>query len=679
MNLVIYSWNGYQINDWWWNNQVGDYSAEFPVGERGNITTTPVYSDRAYSFPKLSTAQTGGYQISFVIQLKSVNPTHTVATLREQLKQYFQIGVDFNPHQLIAQDVEDSNKQWYLSGIITNFQETAISQYTVTLSTDDPIWRVVTSSTSGNIAVTSSPNTQNLTLKGNVPAQPVITITANSGRTGSYLYRRYILAYNTTANSFPVNNAALDITNGGLNTSALISGGKMQSAGQDIRVIVDGAQRNFWIGGGGINTTTTLIWANLSWSIGQSGTISTSLPNNGTAVTVAFNQNATSLSLLQTLANAVNSAFIIDSEVFTFSKANVDLVNYQITSCSRAQKGTSFAAHSANATAYWIEHDIWLLYGNATATAFPVVDDYKPLIDLANSRNNSWVWSTFNYTKIAKPGTWSPAILSSISDGLLQAGQTPVSRLYRGNQIVFADPSTELGAVMATVNYLNVEKPETATMQWSFYHPAGFTTTSFAGNKYTQNSGSWPAIAGLWKSTDGINWTQVWNEAIPGNIAAWTNTFTHNSVSLSGTYQYLKILFQGSIPAKAGNYAAIQCDTVTLALGTGIITVSMSSELTNYQFTATVTNNTSGESLYINVTAVNASTLTIDCGAKTATLSDGTNVFSGISLSPNRVNPAWLNIGQDSNQKFTGAAQLVYTEPGVASETLNYSWRDSGE
>jgi hypothetical protein len=71
-----------------------------------------------------------------------------------------------------------------------------------------------------------------------------------------------------------------------------------------------------------------------------------------------------------------------------------------------------------------------------------------------------------------------------------------------------------------------------------------------------------------------------------------------------------------------------------------------------------------------------AQTLTLDCGAKTCTLDDGTNEFNAVALSDGRINPDWLDIGQDTNNNFTGAASIIIASSGVANETWNITWKD---
>jgi len=668
MNLVPYTWNGHSINDW--NGATGTWAGQFPPGSRGNLQSTAVYSPVAYAFPKLSSTTIDGHYLT--MNFESHGSSHTISYLRQQLEGWFDVN-DHNPHQLIALDIDDSNRQWYVSGIPVQFSEVATSQYTVVLALDTPVWHVVTQSTTGTIAVVASPNSQTLTVLGNVPAQPVITITPTSPRTGTYLYKRYIALYNPSSKAIPFNVSAVDLTGGGLNTGALVSGGKALASAADFHVYVNGVDTYKWFGTSGNavwNAAATKVWANVPMSAGQVGTLLTSLPNNGTTVDVAFVNNTANKAVLAKYAAAANAVFVIDSEVFTYSTSSVDVGNCVIHSCLRAQKGTSFAAHNAGALIYWVEKDIWFVYGYASAVALVNDDTQKPLIDLGNSANGSWVFSTYYDANYARPAAWVPQIVSSLTNKL---AKHRITTWYAGNQGADANPASELGMYMQAYIHGAVKKAESAFLMWSFSHPAGFTNIAMSGSKYAYDTSVWPASAGIFVSTDNKHWTQIWNEAVPG-AQSWT-AFNHNS-ALGATYNYLQLRFHGSIAAKNPNYAYMQGDTVTITLAAGL-TVSMGPEIADYHTTSTITNTTSGESLTLDIPGLLNQTITLDCSAKTCTLSDGTNLFNCVTLSPNRRNADWLNIGQDTNGNFTGTATLVYAEAGVAGENLTYTWRDS--
>jgi hypothetical protein len=190
-------------------------------------------------------------------------------------------------------------------------------------------------------------------------------------------------------------------------------------------------------------------------------------------------------------------------------------------------------------------------------------------------------------------------------------------------------------------------------------------------------SAVWPAVAGLWAEEQvggNLIGLQVWNETVPP-LSVWTAN-THNGIALGATYHTLRFQFNGSLAAGTTS-TCLQGDTVTVVLGTGILSVTLGSENSSYQITCTITNTTSGEYLTLDCTTKLGQMLTIDCAAKTVTLDDGTNVFNALTISPGRTNTDWLNIGVDTNGKFTAATVITITETGIAKETWNISWADA--
>jgi len=85
---------------------------------------------------------------------------------------------------------------------------------------------------------------------------------------------------------------------------------------------------------------------------------------------------------------------LIDSEAITFDPDNIDLINYQITSLQRSKKYTTAVSHSASSTVRYIEHDLWIMYGDSDLGSPDVDDDYKPIFALSSTNK---IWSYTNY------------------------------------------------------------------------------------------------------------------------------------------------------------------------------------------------------------------------------------------------------------------------------------------
>lgn len=441
--------------------------------------------------------------------------------------------------------------------------------------------------------------------------------------------------------------------------AAVITQSKMLANGADIRVQVDGQQVPLWIDAP--NTAVTKIWIAATWGVSQIGTLGVALPNSGTAVNVVFQFTAANRQVLTALKSAHNNAFMIDSEIFTYTPANVNLTTFTISNCNRAQKFTAFAAHSVLASIIFLEHDMWLQYGNQNATAFDNGTVLSPLLDLHNSTNISWVQTQFFDNTQARPGAWSGAVL-------LTRGK--VSAIFTGNQKATANPSTELGCTLSDYQIANVWKSETATIAWLFNHAVGVVTVSMSGQKFVNSLGTWPAQAGLQKSSDGITWFQVWNEAIPTLAATW-QSFTHNAVALGATYKQIRLVLNGTISALANNEADIQGDTVTLALDSTTTPVfSLGAENINsavYYIACTITNTTTGDFFTLNVQCPVNGSVTVDMQNKQVTLSDGSNALPAIT--PSTIRNDWLTL-------LPGANVLQFDDAGTVGVQIVTTWQD---
>lgn len=731
MNLTLVSWNGdTRINDG--TNFIG----VIVPGSMIDLTRQAVYVDRAENFPYLSGAVLPAHSFTFRIVLPNSNVANFISTQRELLKQIFNI-LDFTPHALIGKD--ENNKQWQLTGFCVRLtvdqKVVADTAFFVTLAVNEPVWSSVTvNSDTWNITATGQQHT--VTPAGNMFARPTFTITPTLARLTTWNWFRYLAIYNRLAAS--LNNYPVEVTNGGLNTAALVNntavsnqvnqvggilatdttipintpvggglpnsgmgwfadtgeqiswtsngggtsltgvvrgiGGttpaahanaaviaqsKMMANGQDIRVQVDGQFVNQWIDAP--NTTVTKIWCDITWGVSRIGTLKTALPNSGTAVTVQFQLTSANLQVLTAMKAARNTSFMIDSEIFTYSPANVNLTLFQITSCQRAQKYTAFAAHSVAASIIWLEHDIFLLYGNLNALALDVDNTQQPLLDLHNSTNTSWVQTQFFDNTSARPGAWSGAVL-------LTRGKQ--SSVFTGNQKALANPSTELGCTLLDFMIANQWKSETATIQWLFNHAVGIVTVTMSGQKFVNALGTWPAIAGLQKSTDGLTWLPVWNEAIPTLAATW-QSFSHAAVALGATFKQIRLILSGTISALASNEADIQGDTVTLALDSTTTPVfSVGTEQTTgaaYYIQCTITNTTTGDNFTLSVHLPLNTAVVVNTQQKTVTLADGSNALP--ALTPSTIRNDWLNLQP-------GANVLQFDDAGTAGVTIVTTWQD---
>ena len=619
MQLSLYQWNGKSINDG------TTFRAYIPPGQLMNLSANAITVPRAIDFPYLSTTNLPNH--TFTIGINIVGG-QTIHTNREILKGYFNV-TDKQRHNLVAKDTADSDRQWYLTGFPIRIVEQEPNHFIVTFSIEMPIWRVVTALTF-SWSITASGQSSSTTNIGNVNVKPVITVTPTDPKANatSYTYRRFVTVYNNLDVSY---NAPLEV-GGPLDTDALTTA-KMQADGDDLRVIVDGVEVDRWLQD--MDTATTEVWINLNLGPRHQGTLKTTLPNNGTAVTVAFNETSANLKMLQHLATAANQCFLIESELFTYDRDNVDLANYQITSCSRAQKDSSYAEHTGGSLVIrHIEHDIWLIYGNPAATAPDVDDTYKPIFALT-STNSSWVYTNFYDSDSARPGAWKGEVLAS------KSGK---SYVYTATQDTYANPSTTMGMALLGATYQEVPQGEDGLIAWSLYQGAGLTSIVYSGSRYATDITSFPATVGLQR----LNILGVWNLAggtvtAPSTTQSW-QTFAASTTSGGTVYNYIRFVMDGSLKVSTDINAKAQFDTITIGLGSPP-TVSVGSETATYWFNAKITNVTTGEWLKFKTIATDELPITIDCNAKNAYRSDGAPVIVTFS----DVREAWLDMVSGSN------------------------------
>jgi tail protein len=642
MDLRLLTWNGISINNG------SPFSSYFPKGQKVNLSSNPVNVNRSGNYPYLSGIVLNPNTIMIGVTIAAGS---NINTNREVLKQYFS-AEDNTRHNLVAED-GSGGTQHYLTGFVIRVlnQGDDENAFFVIFQVEYPFWRLVTA-TDTTWSVTASAQTQAITNAGNRKVGPKITLTPTSAKTGGLSYRRWIPVYNNMDTSFigPVDITDESATGGGLDTATLTTA-KMQADGDDFRVWVDGVEVDRWLQD--MDTASTQCWININLAPRHEGTLKTTLASATADITVAFTQNKANLEVLKWLKSANNTIFLIESEAFQYSAANVNLVTYQITSCKRERKGTTAAGHTAGVTIRHIEHDIWILYGDSTLTAPDVDDDNKPIFSLA-STNGAWAFTNFYSTSAARPGAWKGEVLAS---------RTGLSYAYTGDTNTFVSPSTELGLALVGSADFQVQN-ETGTLDWIFSHPAAITTVLFSGDKYM--TGSWPAIVGLQYLQPNTVWFTADNQTEPAVAYAW-EPFGPTTANISTPYpNSIRFVIDGLLSSVISEMALIQFDTVTTTFSSANLpTISVGAEAAAYYFDLTITNNTTGEYIKVAVPCVLNETVTIDCESKDAYLSDGQRV--NVTLSTDRAE--WLDLSPGSNT-------LQYDDTGTNAVTVHIIHRD---
>jgi hypothetical protein len=634
MQLVIDTWNSISINNG------NPFSSTFPPGQLVNLSANGVTVPRAALFPFLSTK----VLTSHVIVLRVlIAPSKDIPTNRELLKAIFNIQ-DTVRHNLVVKDIVDSNRQWYLTGFPVRVVEDKPGLYFVTLQIEMPVWRTVAPAID-SWSITASGQTISVTPFGNVEVPPTFSITPTSAKSSGLTRRRWVSIYNKMDTSFI---KPLEITGGGFDTAAEVAGGDMQADGDDFRVWVDGVETDRWLHN--MNTAATLCWINIALSPKKEGTTSVTISNIGAVTTISLSRTRSNLAFLQAMIFAVNKVVLIDSEAFLFT--GVNLATYQLTGVSRSAKNTSAATHTAPATVRWIEHDVWIVYGDSTLSAPEVDDKLKPMWE-TSSTNTSLSFTKYFDDTASRPGAWQSEV---------NATRSQASYPFTGNENTFVNPAEKLGlAMMANAN--PVPQQEMAQLDWLFTHPCGMTNVSFAGKRYTLYN-SWPAVAGLQVLQEEVAWFTVKNITVPTVLASWEAI--SETVNLGGTYETIRFAFDGALDIISGNMAMIQFDTVVLTIASGNVpAVSVGSEQNIAYLNFTLTNNTTGLFITCALPIPLNDTLVIDCENKIVTVSNGERAFVNFSS----VRNIWLDL-------LASANTLKYDDTGTGNVTLDIIHRD---
>jgi hypothetical protein len=619
--MKLKTWDGNNINDG------TNYDAILDAGTYGLPAISPVLGIRQGYWPTISGMKRLGKIINFDIYIRNT----PIATYQKQLAQWFDPD-DETPKKLVGEDAGGGNDR-YVEGICVELAEVPFSaglHFVVSIQVDeDVMWREVTASTVSSWNITATGQTKNISNGGEMDAYPKFTFTPTSAKTGSWLYKRFIAVKwrgARWARNWPV-----DITNDGLDTDALETAGKIQSDLDDLRVWVDGAEVDRWCDPATDNATTK-VWVNIVWE-----------PDIQMSLKTGIGAADTTIYVDESIDDMPNSGtLMIDNEVITYdSKNNADKT---FNNCSRGAKGTTAASHSAAVTVYWLQHDIWILYGNSGASAPSIDDDYKPMFRLDTSTNLSWdydeMWSESTPERNAPLGWWN------------------YPDLYTGTQDTTADPATVIGYHLY----------EEASISWGgfFNSPIDISAANFqTGYKKASSS-----VPGLWNWEIYSNIEHTLYE-IPAPTA-WNTwqSWSRNETGLAANTSTIGI-YHTFLSIGGGQETFCEFGDVTFTFDSSMTPVIViGGEQTNYTIDGTLTNNTTGEAVEIQLAGMGLNEdLEFDTDAKTMIYKeDETNQFQALTL-VGGARRDWLKAQPGTNT-------FQWDETGVNGMTVDIEWEE---
>lgn len=630
MRLFPQSYNGFLFQQ---NGKVAsDFANPYDWNIQG-ITTSDI--PRSGNFPlRVAKNYTGSIKV-ITVNLLDVDATRDSLVIAGDI-----LGEDQG--QLIALD--EFGRSWYVDADFIGLTEDSNSEkkasFGAAFAVDDPIWKLLTPSTQ-TIEVNGT-GTGTLAPIGNQPALPVITITPLAAGINDFgfTHQRFITIINNSPNALV--DYPIDVTNGGLDTAALVTAGKMLANGDDCRIYVDGVDVKRWFGGGGINNASTSIWINFNQPANSNMTLGTAIAGAGDITVIQIENLAANVAAIQNIPLKGN--VLIDSEIFVYT--GVDKGALQLTGVTRAERQTSAGAHSSGDIIYFVTHDVWLYYGNPNIESYVVDDTYKPIINLTTSTNGSHVYDEFytvdgKRTAQWKKGTILPAL------GAVH---------YTATENTIADPATVAGMWCLGASLLT----------WTIYNPCGFTEiTTLTGKKYADIA-VFNAFM-VW-SMFGITYNSLFDESDPTPAGGWEALATHTNIptppiSVDPYYKayYLQLWCYGPGGASA---SAMEIGATTLEIDSAKVpTISLAAESTNFNLHSVITNAATGFSITIDVSLQFFTYITVDTKNKRVTLYDGSNQINAIQDFPIRAQWFPLLPMRDNAISITdeGNVQYVFT------------------
>lgn len=610
MNIDYY--DGHDLND-------ANYSTVLMLEGYGLPEVKAVTSERNGYHPLISGARRPGRQLFLNILITA---TSTIDTYRKQLNQWFDPD-DETPKVLRG---NNGSNNFYVEAFCERLTpvNAANLEFIATLRIhDDVFWRELTASTT-SWSITATGQTKVVTNAGEMDAYPIYTLEPTSGKSNDYNKKRFVTVQWRTpyaATKYPV-----DITNAGFNTSAEVTGGDMQADGDDLRVIVDGAEVGRWLYN--MNTTTTSVWVNLDFEPFVTRVLYAAM---GTGDTECYVSGG-----ISTMPDS--GILLIGSELITYTGKNNSLGMF--TGLTRGAKGTTAATHSISDSVYWIQHDIWIIYDNSGAGT-PSYTNESPAFKLSSSSNTSWDYDDFGDDAGLRsaPWVWAPFAGSPIKRTGYHAGS--------------ADPWGYIGFWMTA----------SSGADWKLENPCGITNANFQNGEY--NIASYTSQTGQIQS---IYHSGVINEYwIPftntgGSWVAWSR---NEALSANSIGVKLTAINNSGLPCYW------ECSDVTLTLDSSLTpTVSIGAEQGNYTIDGTLTNTTTGDAITVYATGLDVNEeVEIDTKNKTVLyLADNSNLFNAVTLAGG-IRRDWLAI-QVGNNTFR------WDETGVTGMTVTFDWEE---
>ena len=635
--LVIETWDGHNINDG------TNYRAGFSPAELWGLPKVGVNSvQRVGAWPLFGALQRNPTHHSIFIAIQGA----AIRTLRAQLLRWFD-PEDETPKQLVITD-DGTLRPRYLNAVCQQLRPVIIGNVAAfelfradLVVSGDVKWRGTADDTDV-WAITVSGDTNVVANDGEDDSYPVYKIKPTSGKTGGYDYRVWVPVKwrsENAASAYPVV-AVMD-------TATPIGAAKMQADGDDLRVLSDGVEIRRWLND--INTGTTDIWFSLDFTRAPSLILKTAIAGAGAITSIEFTDEVEVSLLPET------GIIYIGTEALVYTARS--LIDGAVTGITRGAKGTSLGAHNPADICYWIQHDVYILYGNAAATdpAVGNYDRYSPAFDIPDetlSNNTQWHYLVFGERFFPRAAAWTtPQSTFAITGNGGTYGVTE-----RG--IDFTNPFSVIGAWRGGAG----GGPTGAfSYFWQLYNPCGIVDVAWADGKMRAADKDafhfslryWVRGAGWWSN-------QYLRQGASNPLAA-DDTWYAWSQAAGVDWDPADVI--ALINYGSSFLSDFEAGTVTVFLQAAEVpVVAVGSEQGNYELSATLTNQATGEAITLNFVMDLNSELEVDTYNKVITwLEDDSRQYQAISFSSERRH--WLRLEPGNNT-------LEFVDVGTGNVTL---------
>ncbi|MCA9872469.1 MAG: hypothetical protein KC441_02410 [Anaerolineales bacterium] len=640
--MIVVSWDGHnELND-------GVNCTAFFVQDYGLPNLEPQLAERHNAAPIISGVK---YPTDYTLPILQIQVENIVdpEAVRRQLHQWFD-GKNGRARPLVISDVGGGKEReiYAVPLSLVQIEGGGSYQFFVTLKPDgayDPHYRYrSTTDVNDNWNVTASGQTRVINNAGEDDAYPVLQITPGSPKSSGYTYKRWVpIIWRSTSG---VSQYLIDITDGGLNTASLVSAGKMRSDGRDLAVQVDGSIVRRRVGG--MNTSSTKVWVPLSFSYIAPVTLASAL-GTGSVASIEVNEDITDYPAAGIL--------MIGSEAIQYtSKINN---KSQFVGITRGAHGTTAASHSAGGQVDCVQHSVYLLYGYASNLVYYDLTP-PPVFDVILSTNEVWVYNTsFGLSYETRFGAWQHDVDQSAEYyaypySTLGAATLPkpLNSPWAALGIAYSNLGTAAGkASIVFENICGIDEVDITAGElyaWAADELNGWQLSHYGFVEGEAQLADTTAVPGTRASL--LGWTQTID------LTGLTGVATRYSFSLKLT-GYL------GVPVSSGFASFAGIDTAYITLhSTTIPSVTLGSEQSNYNLSATITNTTTGEAITITFNMPLNETLEVDTDQGTVTyLLDGSSQGQAVRIvgAPRQF---WLPlVPGDNTLRFddTGTGQIT--------------------